>query len=288
MSHETDSSVDLRKHPNKPELKSEIIESRKKLLLTLGFSEDFVADLTNKRPVLYPKDAIQNKIKGLKERGFKDPVKMITTSPEVLNLGWENIDGKIKELKERGFKDPVKMITARPQVLGLGWENIDGKIKGLKERGFKDPVKMITARPQVLGLGWENIDGKLMMLKGLVSFYHLPFSATDLIENWPTFLSYKFDKIRTTARVITEGCKSPEEVSEKLIRNVLLINLECLILASREKTDMTMTEIMSEARKIKKQKLSREEKRARIAELPEKDKVRHSYFRGYPMKKRAA
>ena len=49
-----------------------------------------------------------------------------------------------------------------------------------------------------------------------------------------------------------------------------------------------MTGIMSAARKIKKQKLSREEKRARIAELPEKDKIRHSYFRGYPMKEEVA
>jgi len=318
MPPESHNPVDLRKHPDEPELREEVIESRRKLLLTLGFSEDFVSDLEKGRPTLYPKDNVQEKMKGLKERGFKDPVKMITKLPTVLNLGWENIDGKIEGLKERGFKDPVKMITSLPTVLGYGWENIDGKIEGLKERGFKDPVKIITSLPTVLGLGWENIDGKIeglkergfkdpvkmitslptvlsyswenidgkiKMLRRLIAIYGLSFTATEAIEKNLSLLGTKIDKLWVLARITRETAESPEQIDHKLINKLLFSNLENVILASRTRAGMAIREVITESKRIKKQGMSKTKKRERIANLPANDKVKQRYFMGYPMKK---
>jgi hypothetical protein len=55
-----------------------------------------------------------------------------------------NNRGKTAVLRELGFAEPVKMITSRPAILGLPIHNIRGKIADLRELGFADPIKMIT------------------------------------------------------------------------------------------------------------------------------------------------
>ena len=44
----------------------------------------------------------------------------------------QNYDEKIKGLQERGFEDPQKMIVKLPAILGLSLNNIDEKIKGCR------------------------------------------------------------------------------------------------------------------------------------------------------------
>jgi hypothetical protein len=61
-----------------------------------------------------------------------------------------NNRGKTVVLRELGFADPVKMITSSPAILGYAIDNIRGKIADLRELGFADPVKMITLRPAIL------------------------------------------------------------------------------------------------------------------------------------------
>ena len=54
----------------------------------------------------------------------------ISKSPFPSNL-WSiaSYDEKIRGLTERGFKDPQKMITSLPTILGYSFENIDQKLK---------------------------------------------------------------------------------------------------------------------------------------------------------------
>ena len=101
--------------------------------------------------------SIDAKLKGLRDRGFADPVKMIASSPAILGYAFENIDAKLKGLRDRGFADPVKMIVTLPAILGLAFENIDAKLKGLRDRGFADPVKMIASSPAILGYSMLRI-----------------------------------------------------------------------------------------------------------------------------------
>jgi len=284
MTCESDKSVDLRDYPNDPETKESVIESRREALRELGFSDDFIGKLKKKHKTLYKKESIQNKIEGLKERGFKDPIKLTTTFPSTISLALDNIDRKIEGLKERGFKDPVKLITTFPSTIGSTFENIDRKIEGLKERGFKDPVKLITTFPSTISLALDNIDKKLNVLKKLVAHYNLDLDPIGIIEGFPVFLGLKIDKIWTTARIISEKIKTTDEVTNTKIKHLLFNNLENLILATRTETSVNLDSLMSESKRIKKQELSKAEKRSRIATLPDNDRLKKRYFRGYPMK----
>jgi len=99
----------------------------------------------------------RSKIADLRELGFADPVKMITSNPGILRYAMDNIRAKIVALGELGFAQPVKMITSLPTILGYAIGNIRGKIADLRELGFADPVKMITLFPAILGYAQERV-----------------------------------------------------------------------------------------------------------------------------------
>jgi hypothetical protein len=80
--------------------------------LELGFSQEWIDALTLHHPALY--DNPKAKIDGLRERGFDNPVKLITSMPPILGLAFENIDAKLEGLKQRGFDNPTKLITTSP------------------------------------------------------------------------------------------------------------------------------------------------------------------------------
>ena len=72
----------------------------------------------------------------------------------------ENIDSKIAGLKERGFKDPVKMIVSSPSILGYAFENIDSKIKYLKRVGVLcgiNSTNVIENIPVILGCSIKKV-----------------------------------------------------------------------------------------------------------------------------------
>ena len=78
---------------------------------------------------------------------------------------------KIKGLTDRGFKDPHKMIASFPSILGLALENIDAKIKGLTDRGLKDVQEKVVLSPQILSYSFENIDRKMRLCRRLGGNY---------------------------------------------------------------------------------------------------------------------
>ena len=98
-----------------------------------------------------------DRIAYLHQLGFADPVKMITSYPEIAGLASDNVRQKIADMRELGFSDPIKMITYFPPILGLGMDNIRGRIADLRELGFNDPVKMVTSRPAILGYARERV-----------------------------------------------------------------------------------------------------------------------------------
>jgi len=116
---------------------------------------------------LWPVCNYDDKITGLTARGFENPQKMITSSPSILGLSFDNIDEKIAGLTTRGFKNPQKMITSSPSILSYSFDKIDDKITGLTARGFENPQKMITSLPSILGLSFDNIDRKLRLCRRL-------------------------------------------------------------------------------------------------------------------------
>src|SRR5262245_53726760 len=82
---------------------------------------------------------IQDKVGGLRELGFTDPVEMVTSSPEILEYAIANIESKIANLRELGFTDPIRMIVSSPAILGYRIVSIRVKIADLCTMGFADP-----------------------------------------------------------------------------------------------------------------------------------------------------
>jgi hypothetical protein len=62
-------------------------------LIDLGFSKDWIDEVTLHHPALY--DNPKAKIEGLRERGFENPTKLITSLPAILGYAFDNIDAKI-------------------------------------------------------------------------------------------------------------------------------------------------------------------------------------------------
>src|SRR3989339_524880 len=240
----TNGEHDLR-HGQNPEENATEILARENLLLSLGFSQDWINKLKVDNPTLCSEEIINSKIQGLTKRGFSNPKKMIESSPAILSYAFENIDRKLAGLTERGFSNPKKMIESLPAILGLAFENIDRKLAGLTERGFSNPKKMIESLPAILGLAFENIDRKLAgltergfsnpkkMIESLPAILGLAFENIDgklagltergfsnpkkMIESSPTILGLAFENIdRKLAGLTERGFSNPKKMIESL------------------------------------------------------------------------
>jgi hypothetical protein len=156
----------------------------------IGMSQAQITKLNKGRYRIYSVEATKEKIKGLEDRDFVNPKKMIKRFYSIVGHSFENIDAKILGLEERGCEDPIKMIGSSPSVIGYSFENIDKKISGLKKRHFNNPIKMIGSSPEILGLSFENIDKKISGLKK--RHFNNPIK---MIEPSPRLLGLSFDNI---------------------------------------------------------------------------------------------
>src|SRR3989339_3068 len=205
----TNGEHDLR-HGQNPEENATEILARENLLLSLGFSQDWINKLKVDNPTLCSEEIINSKIQGLTKRGFSNPKKMIESLPAILSYAFENIDRKLAGLTERGFSNPKKMIESSPAILSYAFENIDRKLAGLTERGFSNPKKMIESSPAILGYAFENIDRKLAGLteRGFSN-------PKKMIESLPAILSYAFENIdRKLAGLTERGFSNPKKMIE--------------------------------------------------------------------------
>ena len=105
------------------------LEARANALLDAGFSREWIDDFKKLRPALYAAEKIDAKIEGLKQRGFSDPQKMITSLPQILGYGFENIDEKIEYLNRviRTYKlplSPISLIENIVPILGTKMEKL--------------------------------------------------------------------------------------------------------------------------------------------------------------------
>jgi mTERF len=182
-------------------------------LLDAGFPKEWLDELTLHHPALYENP--KAKIEGLRQRGFDNPVKLITTLPAILGLAFENVDNKIEGLRQRGFDNPHKLITSSPAILGYGFENIDAKIEGLRQRGFDNPHKLITSSPQILGYGFENIDRKIRLLYLL---HGDRAKAIGELEAFPPLIGYKWRRLLFAVRTShADGLRKLITISPRLL-----------------------------------------------------------------------
>ncbi len=245
-------SLDLRSFSGDGEIRSDELETRRAFLISSGFTPEWVNNLQHARATLYKVEVVQDHLHGLTQRGFKNPNKMIESSPA---------------------------------ILGYAFENIDAKLAGLTQRGFKNPNKMIESLPAILGLAFENIDRKLNMIRKIFSSYKLPFQAPDFIEKESSLISSKIDKLWVVARICRTYLTTPEQIDVRLIHNLMFANIENLLVAIQKNPNIhTIAELLLNAKEIKKQNLDKSEKRRIIMEDQKSEiaNIFRRYLRGYP------
>lgn len=99
------------------------------------------------RPALF--EHPKRKLAFLESKGFKDPVKMVTSSPAILGLAEENISRKIRLLylihgtKEKALSELEKF----PPLIGYKWRRLLFAIRSSNPDGLR---KLITISPQLL------------------------------------------------------------------------------------------------------------------------------------------
>jgi hypothetical protein len=81
------------------EMLSAAQQKKRKSFYASRFSDAWLSHQVDKRSALWCISAYDEKLKGLSERGFKDPYKMIASSPAILGLSFDNIDEKLRKAK---------------------------------------------------------------------------------------------------------------------------------------------------------------------------------------------
>lgn len=118
---------DSRREPRHlgPRLCSDEIVRRKRHLEELGFEADTIEALFDISGTLQPTETVDEKVAGLRERGFADPVKMITSSPAILGLAIDNIDAKLALARRAShWIDGKAFIEGWPIVLSYNLKRI--------------------------------------------------------------------------------------------------------------------------------------------------------------------
>ena len=78
---------------------------------------------------------------------------------DAAHYAFENIDAKIAGLRDRGFDNPHKLITSLPAILGLAFDNIDRKIRllYLLHGDRAKAISELQALPNLLGYKWRRL-----------------------------------------------------------------------------------------------------------------------------------
>src|SRR2546430_2330319 len=105
---------------------------------------------------------IQGKIADLRELGFADPVKIITSSPAILNYPTSTTR------RRSGVAAPqtTRNLTM-PESCGQGVKTIHRKYAAFRECGLAAPEKIITRAPPILGYAIDSIRFKIAELREL-------------------------------------------------------------------------------------------------------------------------
>jgi hypothetical protein len=131
-----------------PALTADLAEVRYAHLLACGFDRESADKIFEALDLPEPAK-IDQKLADLRDLGFADPVKMITSLPAILGLAIDNIRGKLTDLRDLGFADPVKMITSLPAILGYARERVllcGGIVAGLSDRKDAMLARLISMR----------------------------------------------------------------------------------------------------------------------------------------------
>ena len=160
--------VDLRTSPGEPEVRIEELGRRRAHFAILGFSGEWINLLEETRPTLFAPEVVDTHISGLIERGFSDPTKMITSSPAILGLAFENIDRRLKMFNKliSYYGLPLNAVDLMENNYFLFSSKVD-KLWVLARTLKEFDLKPEEVNSKIIkGLVGSNLENVLVALKG--------------------------------------------------------------------------------------------------------------------------
>lgn len=204
--------------------------------------------------LVYSLDAVDEKLTGLKESGFNDPVRFITKNGSVVGMSMESIKRKLEMMQKQGF-NAVEIYETNPTSLNLSQQTLSRKISDLRDRGF-DPKKIISKDPGILTFSIKNIDRKLSFIKKVVSLYKLGTTAQEIMTHTLPLFRAKFERIVLLARVIREF--GERNITAAQVTKLVWSRLDSVLLAFAERRPAeSLDHMISRISDVNKRKISK-------------------------------
>ena len=139
------------------------------LLITLGYSNKEIIQMTKTHPVIYGLSIynFKQKIEDMIALGYtkEDVIKMAKYAPSIYTLNINNIKNKIEDMMLLGFteKEVIEICKGYPPIFTHKIETIKNKIVDIISLGYtkEEVFYMIITLPSILGLSIENIGSKV-------------------------------------------------------------------------------------------------------------------------------
>lgn len=167
-----------------------VVIARKRHLITLGFSPEWINEKAKGTPTLPPRDTMDGVISALSECGVVSPNFLLQQHPSIAELTGDNIRTTAEGLLQRGFENVPRIITKAPTILNYTLETIDGKMDDLAGLGFTSPKHTASRAPQILTMASETLAAKVQALSNLG--FENPVQT---VESSPTILEYASETI---------------------------------------------------------------------------------------------
>jgi len=161
-------------------------------------------------------------------------VEIFNKFPYVIGYSGQTIPQKVELMSSLGIM-PSAAINIHPRVLSLPSSAIIDRSEFFKAKGF-DFAAIVNKNPRLLTFATENISHKLNAMYAAAKAWGIEDYKSiinNLVEQWPTILTYKAGKIRTLARIasISFSAESLEEVNTSTLSNSMTANLEATLVA---------------------------------------------------------
>jgi hypothetical protein len=179
-------------------------------------------------------------------------------------------NNRISYLKSAGLSEDgiQRILKLKPSLYTI--IRMKSSLNYLLERDFNNPLKLIEKFPSIFGYSFDNIDSKLKYFNRVFNIYTISFTPQELLENKPTLIGTKLEKIQLLTRVLCEVCNSLPKTLNKREYNLFLFKLEDVLIAFiRYYEDNKERDFWEYLKKVKNEKIPKTDAQKQIKkELP--------------------
>jgi hypothetical protein len=269
----------INRHPMLLSLSSWEVVNKINNLEALGLE---VPKVINRLPSLLMQNpgTLKAKLEDLTDIGLHMP-RLANLDAKILSFDLEEVRKRVDFLNQKGLNG-VSLINSVPSIAGLDTSSVDEKISNLKALGL-DYKNVIMGYAASLTTSPDLLRQKVRTLRAIGKHWGLDQNGvTKLIEDYPTILAYKRDRIKTIARIADRTLDQRFPVTKNDLISTGMASLERMVAAYLERGN-EITEpkhIRTASLRQPYAGMGKEALRGIIGQHPD-DPVAKSYLKGY-------